>query len=489
MFGALRTARFCPPRHDRALPLVVALLLLLLLPLAILALPKPCMAADGFIPVPVDPSDFGYDIPLGPLQRGDGRCVTTNDDAGRAVVARVHVLVGDAAIVMLPNGVLVARRAGDFAPTDRKFAPTDKTTLAAELVESDFVGFKTRQSRHYLYLYNTSEEFALGTSRILETMLPGVAEYAKAQRIEVCDPQIPLVVVMFKTEREFQAFRRMPEGVIAYYQPVSNRVYMYEESHLADSRPDLAIQQAIATIAHEGAHQILHNIGVQQRLSIWPMWLSEGLAEYFAPTSVGARLKWKGAGQINDMRMFELEQYLKSRASEKPDGTMIAQTVLAGRLTSTGYASAWALTHFLAKNRRAEFNQLVREASKLGPLECFGAIAAPGIVRANQAAFLKTFGSDLPDMETRLVAHLRKLPYTDPFAALPHYVATVVHFVGKKPLREVGTFHNAALADKWVRETIGKIPAERRAGAQQSIRQFPNRATAETYARQWLSSR
>ena len=91
---------------------------------------------------------------------------------------------------------------------------------------------------------------------------------------------------------------------------------MYEQSKLAEVRPDLAVQQAISTIAHEGVHQILHNIGVQQRLSVWPMWLSEGLAEFFAPTTIGARLKWKGAGQVNDLRMFELEQYLKSNAAE-----------------------------------------------------------------------------------------------------------------------------------------------------------------------------
>src|SRR6188472_4639005 len=161
---------------------------------------------------------------------------------------------------------------------------------------------------------------------------------------------------MFRTETEFNRHRRMPAGVVAYYDPVTNRVFMYEQSRLAQVRPDLALGQAISTIAHEGVHQILHNIGVQQRLSMWPMWLSEGLAEYFAPTTAGERLKWKGSGQVNDLRMFELEQYIKSRAAEKPDGQMIEHTTQAARLTSTGYASAWALTHYLAKNKRAEFN-------------------------------------------------------------------------------------------------------------------------------------
>ena len=54
---------------------------------------------------------------------------------------------------------------------------------------------------------------------------------------------------------------------MAYYDVLSNRIVMYEETALWKIKPDLALQQALATIAHEGRHQILHNIGVQQRLS------------------------------------------------------------------------------------------------------------------------------------------------------------------------------------------------------------------------------
>ena len=116
--------------------------------------------------------------------------------------------------------------------------------------------------------------------------------------------------------------------------------------------------------------------------------------------------------------MFELEQYLKSDAAKEPDGEMIDHTVLAGRLTTTGYASAWALTHYLAKNRRAEFGELLRECSQLGPLEGAIEIAPPGVVRSNHAQFTRLFGDDLKDMETRLILHLKKQPYTDPFKDL-----------------------------------------------------------------------
>src|SRR5688500_348712 len=216
----------------------------------------------------------------------------------------------------------------------------------------------------------------------------------------------------------------------------------------------------------EGTHQILHNIGVQERLSFWPMWISEGLAEYLAPTSTGARLKWKGPGEVNDLRMFELEQYLKSEAADEPDGEMIEHTVLAGRLSSTGYASAWALTHFLAKQKRTEFNAYLRDVSRLQPLEGAIEVTPPGIVRSNRELFAKHFGEDFTEMETRLIAHLKKQPYTDPFKDSPHFVATLVASDGRRPQRSVNTFHSPQLAQKWLSETLDKVPAEHKDAAQ-----------------------
>jgi hypothetical protein len=257
----------------------------------------------------VDPRLYGLELDPGPIRPTKGEVATTQDDAGRPAIGRIHVRIGDGAVILLPDGKLVARQADEFSVTARPFVPANKDALLAELT-AEFPGFQTKQTNHYLYLYDTSDEFALATSRILETMLPGVKGYAELNKLDVRDPEVPLVVVMFKTEDDFHKHRRMPDGVVAYYHTLSNRVFMYERSRLGEFRPDLAIQQSISTIAHEGAHQILHNIGVQQRLSAWPLWLAEGLAEFFAPTSTGQRLRWKGAGQVNDLRMFELEQYL-----------------------------------------------------------------------------------------------------------------------------------------------------------------------------------
>jgi hypothetical protein len=433
-----------------------------------------------------DPRAFGIDLPPGTIASGGGQPVATLDDSGQAVIGRVHVRVGDAAIVLLPDGRLVGRRAEQFTPTERKFDPLDKDKLAAR-VAAEFEGFKTKTTNHYVYVYNSSDEFQFGTSRILETMLPGVKSWMEGCKIDVHNPLVPLVVIMFRTEAEFQRHRRMPPGVVAYYDPLTNRVFMYEQSRLAQVRPDLALGQAISTIAHEGVHQILHNIGVQQRLSVWPMWLSEGLAEFFAPTSVGAKLRWKGPGQVNDLRMFELEQYVRGNAAKDAGGEMVEHTVLAGRLTSTGYASAWALVHYLARQKKPALMAMIREASQIGPLEGASDVSSLGIVRSNRELFAKHLGDDFKEYEAKLVAHLKKQPYTDPFLDAPHFVATFVSTAGRRTKKEASTFHSIPVAAQWLSDLREKLPTADRSSAQAAIRGFRNRLEAEAFARQWLA--
>ncbi|HAY82969.1 MAG TPA: hypothetical protein DCY79_24435 [Planctomycetaceae bacterium] len=470
-----------------SMPIIVPSRLLicaLTLPL-VLGVRSGLTAADSPRKHVVSPRVFGLDAEIRSVTPGRGERVVTAGTDGSSTVGLVHVDLGGDKIVMLPDGRLVARSAADCKPTERPFEAADKERLAADLLR-DLPGFKTQETRRYLYVYNTSEEFALATSRILETMFPGVVAHAESQRIEVSKPQVPLVAIMFRNERDFQNYRRMPEGIVAYYEPVSNRIVMYEKSTAGAVKPELAIQQSLSTIAHEGAHQILHNIGVQKRLSVWPMWLSEGLAEYYAPTSTGKRLRWKGAGQVNDMRMYELEQYIKSRTADSPDGDMVRQTVIAGRLTSTGYAAAWSLTHYLAKSRRVEFNNYVREVSQLGPLETFGTNVGRGTNPENLALFQQTFGDELAEIEKRLVLHLKRQPYDDPFAEWPHFVAMLVYNNGRRQMRDANVFHTSELAAQWTRETVKKLPEEQQRTVQQSIRPMANRPVAVRFVQQWL---
>jgi hypothetical protein len=99
--------------------------------------------------------------------------------------------------------------------------------------------------------------------------------------------------------------------------------------------------------------------------------------------------------------------------------------------------------------------------------------------------FTKHFGEDLKEHERRLVLHLKNLPYKDPFADFPHCVA-LLSIPGQRPPRQASTFHSPSLAQKWIRDKVDALPVEQRGKADSSVRVFPNRAQAETYAREWL---
>ena len=411
------------------------------------------------------PEELGLVLPVAPTRPGDQRRVLVDDD-GKLVVGIVHIEVGDRYVVLMPDGQLTSKKIAETTLTDRPFVAATKDEIAEELTNGRFKGFRTRTTKRYLYVYNTSDAFALATSRIMETMYPGLFNFCRRQKIAVHDPQFPLVVIMFRTQDEFEKYRSMPPGLVAYYNGLSNHVVMYEQSKLTEVAPELAFKQSISTIAHEGVHQILHNIGVQQRLSRWPLWFSEGLAEYFAPTELRRRVRWKGVGLVNDLRMHEIREYYKKQG-QFTDGKLLRNTVEATQLDSLGYATSWALINYLAKHKRANFYDYLRRASEIEPMES----VQPG------SLFREFFGDSYEELEVDVFNHLRSQRYVDPIANQTHYVLLVL---GQQ--REIVITSSPQQLQKLRRE-------KSRGGRRVQIKAFPNRETAQIAGQQWLRGR
>ncbi len=424
-----------------------------------------------------DPRDSALFVPEGaPVRRGQGQHVLMKDSAGADVVALLHADVGDRRLVILSDGRLESVATSRAPITSEPFRPATKEEIAEQLKAKGFRNFNVRSTARFIYVYNTSAAFYKGTSRILETMYPAVLAYFKRLKLPVDHPQVPLVAIMFRTEEEFQKFEPIPAGIAAYYNTISNHIVMYEQSDLVEVAPELAMKQSIGTIAHEGIHQILHNIGAQQRLSRWPMWVSEGLAEYFAPTSVDHRLRWKGVGMPHDLRMHELAQFMKARP--ETNGQIIDEVVGAERLTSSGYAAAWSLTHYLASRQKEKFQDFLREVAQLGPLEPpDGRSAVVG-----RRLFVKYFGDDYAAIEKALVEHLKSLPYVDPVANQTHYVV----LLDSTTRRTAGVTTSPAGARKFQQEALTRLPPQIRAATRFQIMPFANKQLAEHYAEQFL---
>ncbi len=444
---------------------------------------------DGDAPVPVlqlDPAEMGIILGDGTVSPADGRRVLVKGSDGTPIVANVHLEVGERFVVLLPDGRLTSVPTVEATLTERPFQPHTKEQLTKQLTEK-FPGFKIRSTKRFLYVSNSSEAFYQGTSRILETMYPNLFAYCKRQKIDVRDPATPLVVIMFRTRKQWQEFsaalfKDKDTSVVAYYSGVTNWVVMYEQSDLAEMAPELALKQSISTIAHEGTHQILHNIGVQQRLSRWPMWISEGLPEYFSPTSFDKGVRWKGVGLVNDLRMKSLDTHLRKNSASSAPGELVKSTVNAQTLESLGYACAWGLSHFLAERRKEKFFAYLADVSKIGPLE------KASVSSKGEDLFIKHFGNDFAGLEREMIAHLQRLPYVDPIENMTHYVCMLSKRIGLSVQRSYTVTVSPASVKQWQAQELGTLSAAAQAGSAFAIEIFPTKTSAMNFAANWLRS-
>ena len=440
-------------------------------------------ASGGGAPVlRADPTELGLEVPdVEPVAGGDRRVMVKTDD-DELVVAKVYVEMGSRLLVILPDGRIQSVEKSAATETDRPFVGVTAAELSAKLAKK-FPGFQVKSTKHFVYVYNTSPLFFTGTNLILESLYPGLFNLCKQRKLDVADPPYPLVVVMFRTRKEWSDYMHGMFGdtsVAAFYHGVTNRVMMYEQSELGVQAPELEQKEIITTVAHEGTHQILHNIGVQRRLSRWPMWISEGLPEYFSPTTVGKTMRWKGVGTVNDLRMMAIDRMLKngSRGDGKY-GSTVEAVISTPDFESDGYAWSWALTHFLGEKKREPFYKYVAAVSKLGPFEKLNDTE-------QRLLFAEYFGGDFDKLSTDLIAHLKKLPYVDPIENMTHYVVMLTYPVGGGVSRSYTVTASPTEVEQIRQRMLLRLPPDVQREARFEVRPLPTRSGATTFADRWL---
>jgi hypothetical protein len=412
------------------------------------------------------------------------------DQFGQCVVVRLHGQYGNNTRVVLPDGQLgIPNR---LVPTDEPFRPASAAELQAQLHDGPFAAFQLLKTEHYLIFYQSSLPFAQDSGRLLEDLYRGLLDAFRRNGIPVHDSEFPLVAVIFASERDFRAHKPVDSKVQAYYEFFTNRIFFFQRSERDKVEPKVAALLKPQTVAHEGAHQILSNIGVQPRLSAWPPWLIEGLAEYFATTTNTKKgIMWGGLGAISALNMAtlrELDDPLSiplNRAEPRTfrtaghgGGSRTESLLKKTELTPTDYAEAWALTHFLVHRRTSEFFKFLRAMSEVPPLE-------PRTPEDNLAEFRKYFGSDIGKQFDRKVDdYIRKLSQKKGYDPLPYYVVVLEQALGNGLLRrQVMYSQSPQVIDEWIKE---RSLAEGEFNWQ--AYPFPTRASAVRAAEQWIRS-
>lgn len=195
----------------------------------------------------------------------------------------------------------------------------------------------SRETEHFVLL--TDADLA-SADTVLETLEAAHRAFRKAcASIGVTPAPLPhkLVAVLFRDQVDYQRFNQrhkpgMPDWTAGYYDPVTDRLVMYDqisqanvqkalaavernrlqlEREVADrgitpaqtGRPGNGVDQArmqldrnverivtdvrnafLSTVAHEATHGLFFDTGVQLRSVDYPFWISEGLATNLEPT-------------------------------------------------------------------------------------------------------------------------------------------------------------------------------------------------------------
>lgn len=190
-------------------------------------------------------------------------------------------------------------------------------------------------------------------------------------------PREPVNVVLFRDEASYRSFGQKHLPSLPYRRALfvktsgPGTVYAFRG-------PELPID-----LRHEATHGILH-----ATLSMVPLWLDEGLAEYFevAPEQRASGNPHHGA----------LKWYL--RLGRAPNLARLETRQDLADMSAADYRDAWAWVHFMLHGPAEAHDELVRF---LGDIR---AGAPPGQLSRRLEA-------RLPGVERRLVAHFKAWPH------------------------------------------------------------------------------
>lgn len=254
-------------------------------------------------------------------------------------------------------------------------------------------GWTSVRSRHFLVLGQAGEAEARRLATGLEQYH---AAFARLLPAEHFDTSVPTTIVVFRDDREYGPFKPLyrgqtASGVAGYFQPGD------EVNYITLAAEGESARGPSPTLLHEYAHLLVNNYA-----RFAPLWLAEGLAEYYST----ARLS-------GDRRKMTLGRPVRNRAQAlRTHALMPLEELFAvdnesplyfeQQRRALFYAQSWALVHYLLNGGGAE-----RRAQLSRFLELLAAGTGEG------EAFHKAFRTDPAGMAAELSLYVRRASYAE----------------------------------------------------------------------------
>ena len=171
-------------------------------------------------------------------------------------------------------------------------APTPEAELAAvrdKLDQAKIGPLNTVHSAHYVAIGDAPRAFITIILADCEQLDADYQRYFDSLGFHVHQPDRPLIVIMFRDDRSFGKFFRLPSllGAAAKGRPLQP-AGIYDKTtnvlHVFDWRnvpiEPRASHRNMETLAHEGTHQLSFNTGLLNRAGDTPLCIVEGLGTH-----------------------------------------------------------------------------------------------------------------------------------------------------------------------------------------------------------------
>ena len=311
-----------------------------------------------------------------------------------AVDGGVMLLADDGRIWTAQPEQIISRKSND-----EKLIPITDDQMEKRMLAELPAGFKVYRTTNYLIVHNTNERYVRIVGTKFEQLYRAFFNYWKNKRWKLPQPRFPLVALVLADKDDFLKYATADIGdtarsVIGYYHISRNQLVTFNMPNL---------ERNIATIIHEGTHQLAYNCGMQTRFADNPMWVSEGLAMYFESPDTSGPRGWRGIGRVNQVNLARWNRYLRNRPAESL-ATLLADD-MRFRNTSTAenaYGEAWAMTFFLIRTRDKEYTAYMKKLSEGKPQSELSA-------RERIQAFEEAFDTTLVDLDKAFVAYMRRV--------------------------------------------------------------------------------
>jgi tetratricopeptide (TPR) repeat protein len=219
------------------------------------------------------------------------------------------------------------------------------------------------------------------------------AAFSRLLSGEHFDASVPTTVVVFPDDSAYRPFKPLfrgqtASGVAGYFQPGAEVNYITLALDAGSARDP-------STLLHEYTHLLVNNY-----FRAAPLWLTEGLAEFYSTARVSADKRRVTLGEPPAIRTRALEG-----ATLLPLSTLFAVGHASPHYSEAGrrglfYAESWALVHYLIEVRGGEHRDGL---ARFTALLAGGASVEDGLRQA--------FGANVAEIEAGLGSYVRLARY------------------------------------------------------------------------------